>query len=135
MSSTGPEPYGYEPRFTPEEIARRRAALEAAAGEAPDRNPPSPPARPDRMANNEWCSCGNCQPIDSPVQCVCCREVDNCTRFLDDLEEVGAGDRCVTNHIDFPKVCLERAVLRTALVARLDVRGHRAHLPAELDNE
>ena len=74
-------------------------------------------------------------PIDSPVQCVCCWEVDNCDRFLADLDEDGAQERCVTGHTDFPKVCLEKAVLRTALVARLDVRGHRAHLPAELDNE
>ena len=104
MTSTGPAPYGYEPRFTPEELARRRAAFEAAAAEAPpDRNPASPPAEPDRMAHNEWCSCGNCQPIDSPVQCVCCWDVDNCDRFLADLDEDGAQERCVTGHIDLSK--------------------------------
>ena len=55
----------------------------------------------------------------------------NCQRFLS--EDIS----CITVHEDFSKVCLEQAVLRTSLIARLDTRGHRDRnrIPDELENE
>ena len=43
---------------------------------------------------------------------------------------------CITLHKDFPKVCLEPAVLRATLIARGDIRGHdrRGNVPAVLPN-
>ncbi|XP_041459017.1 P2X purinoceptor 7-like [Lytechinus variegatus] len=128
--------YNFEPKYTAEEIAARRAKRAAAAvhtsasGPASDEDPPPPPP-PDRMANNHWCTCGNCVPIDQPIQCRCCKEIANCNRLMEGDDDIP----CITTHEDFNKVCLEKAVLRTALVARLDCRGHRARLPEELDSE
>ena len=67
-------------------------------------------APPDRMNNNEWCRCGNCRPMQSAIECICCRELRNCQQFFSQSVE------CITMHPDLSKVCLERAVLRTALV-------------------
>ena len=50
-----------------------------------------------------------------------CHEVENCDRFLD--RDNGNEISCITDHEDFQPVCLHRAVLRTVLIARLDVRG------------
>ena len=128
----GVEPYNFEPTFSEEEIAARvaeaeqREAAAAASDTDSDGDPPPPPPVPDRMANNEWCRCNYCVPLDQPRQCRCCKEVAICRRF---------GVDCITQHEDFAAVCLHKAVLRTALVARLDTRGHRARLPEELDSE
>lgn len=129
--------YNFVPMFNPEEMAARRREQRKQArtqtdssteSESDKGNPPPPP--PDPMANKDWCSCRNCAPIDRPIQCQCCEEVPNCRHFLDD------GVPCITRNEDFSRVCLQKAVLRMASVARLDCQGHaRARLPEELDSE
>ena len=80
------------------------------------------------MANNDWCTCNSCIPLDQPMQCRCCQEVPNCRCFFnDDIV-------CITRHKDFGRICLQKVVLGTALVARLEMRGRRARLPEELDS-
>ena len=131
----GPEAYNYEPVFSEQELRRMRdaaAPAEESDGDGTDSGDdrPAPPDPPDRMNTRDWCTCGNCEPLDSPTQCVCCHEVGNCEQFLDN-DEVN----CVSDHEDFQPVCMHRAVLRTALVARLDCRGHaRRRLPQILEN-
>ncbi|XP_063951158.1 P2X purinoceptor 7-like [Lytechinus pictus] len=127
----GPRGYDFQPKYTEEELMVRRRARAAAAAAAPPVQPPpgpDPVPAPNRMGNNDWCECGSCVPMPSVIQCRCCHEVDNCDRFLD------ARITCIVRHEDFQKVCMERVVLRTALVARLDSRGHRRNLPEVLDN-
>ena len=107
----GPSAYAYEPSFSVHEMERRRLAAAAAdeggaaAGSSgsdtdSDDGRPAPPNPPDRMENNEWCRCGNCQPLDSPLQCVCCHEVQNCEKFLPDAEDGTV--HCVTEYKTVP---------------------------------
>ena len=132
----GPKAYNFEPEFTEEEL-RERMEVKATRDSDTDSDdedgvlPALARAQPvdDRMTHNNWCSCGNCQPIDSYVQCRCCREIKNCERYTT-RDTVP----CITLHEDFSRVCLVRAVLRTLLIARFDNRGHRRNLPQILEN-
>nr|XP_054750630.1 P2X purinoceptor 7-like [Lytechinus pictus] len=129
----GPRPYDFEPQYSAEEIAqraeerRRTGCSSERDNNGADVEPPPPP--PDRLDNDNWCSCGNCRVMPTQIECICCHEIGNCRQFL------SPSVNCIIDNEDFSKVCLERAVLRTALVARLDKRGHRGNLPRILENE
>jgi len=65
----------------------------------------------------DWCTCDRCHTMEVPLMNFCCQE-------LTELEgRIFAGDLdCVTQHMEFPLVVLEEAVLRTALIAMKDVK-------------
>ena len=132
-ASLGVEPYSFEPRYSQDEITARAREAEQHRSSASDNSNSDGEADPPPtglMANNDWCTCNSCIPLDQPMQCRCCQEVPNCRHFFTDDDIV-----CITRHEDFGRVCLQKAVLRTALIAQLDTRGHRARLPEELDSE
>ena len=57
------------------------------------------------------CVCGNCQPMATSRESLCCQEVEQMVALLD-------GDSppsCITQHPDFASVCLCRAVLTVSL--------------------
>ncbi|XP_062523092.1 uncharacterized protein LOC134197757 [Corticium candelabrum] len=69
----------------------------------------------ERVGNTEWCSCGTCGIMPTGKECLCCQEID-------ELDWMLHGLRCITQHEDFASVCLNGGVLRTAVVAMVDVR-------------
>ncbi|XP_041463372.1 P2X purinoceptor 7-like [Lytechinus variegatus] len=129
MEGEGVKPYSFEPKYTAEEILERRRRRLSQSASAPP-SPPAPDPEGDRLDNNDWCFCGECTPMETVLQSRCCVELANCRTHLNESIP------CITAHPDFMKVCLEKAVLRTALVARLDTRGLDVrNIPAELENE
>ncbi|XP_064612525.1 P2X purinoceptor 7-like [Liolophura sinensis] len=71
------------------------------------------PEGPDRRENTEWCTCGQCHPLDSQEECICCQEI---SRVVDRIE-LAPGDekpKCITEHPGFQSVVLDRDVLETA---------------------
>lgn len=55
------------------------------------------------------CSCGQCVPMPSAKECICCTEV----KAIPDLME-NDGVQCITDHQGFDPVCLNTYVLDTA---------------------
>ena len=65
-----------------------------------------PPPAHGRPGGNgpDWCICGNCREMGTPVENVCCRRRN-----------------CVTTFDDFHLLCTERAVLTVAIQNRADI--------------
>ncbi|PIK38595.1 hypothetical protein BSL78_24567 [Apostichopus japonicus] len=106
----GPRPYDFEPI-----LARPRSPN---AGH--NVMPPVPRNEIDeernRLLNMNWCSCGLCVFMPTEKECTCCNEVDNCREKLN-------SNSCITELPDFHNVCLDKTVLRTAIVMVRYARG------------
>ncbi|XP_042143823.1 P2X purinoceptor 7-like isoform X1 [Ixodes scapularis] len=61
-----------------------------------------------RLGNTDWCLCGSCAPMETVVECVCCREYPAVARKQQGRQG------CVTGHPDFEALCLNPEVLRLA---------------------
>jgi hypothetical protein len=73
----------------------------------------------DRLNDISWCGCQHCVILPTQLECLCCSEIEN-TKTLMDEENI----HCITEHSAFAMVCLNRHVLRTALIARRDLRPY-----------
>ncbi|XP_077991063.1 uncharacterized protein LOC144445398 [Glandiceps talaboti] len=90
------EPYMYEP-------------CDSSANESvsdPDENDAD-----DRVGNINWCSCTQCQEMLKQVDSICCCEIDDVKKKMDELD---AETNCITDHPGFIPVCLNEWVLQTA---------------------
>ncbi|XP_077987500.1 uncharacterized protein LOC144442104 [Glandiceps talaboti] len=90
---------------------------------------------PDTLEDNEWrtgdiswCRCGECNPMATVEECICCHEISNVYAKIGEENLV-----CVVQHHDFDFICLHPGVLRTAIIARSDIR--RSELSEPLLNE
>ncbi|KAG0444211.1 hypothetical protein HPB47_014044, partial [Ixodes persulcatus] len=61
-----------------------------------------------RLGNTDWCQCGSCAPMETVVECICCRECPAVARKQQGRQG------CVTGHPDFEALCLNPGVLRLA---------------------
>ena len=75
-------------------------SLLQSANEGPEQDQPSNQASP------QWCVCGNCQPMGTPTEDVCCRKTS-----------------CVTRHEEFYLLCINYLVLTVAILGRVDIRA------------
>ena len=61
------------------------------------------------------CECGNCTPMPTPTECVCCKEI---TAVVNKCESMDSSEpsttQCIINHDGFDPVCLNIWVLQTA---------------------
>ncbi|KAM5141728.1 uncharacterized protein ACMZJ9_015429 isoform 2-T2 [Mantella aurantiaca] len=75
--------------------------------------PPSPcdesPSGDTLIGNSDWCVCGNCRPMLTNFESVCCHNVDNADRFFT------GGKHCVTMAEEFHDRCLNERILRYLL--------------------
>ena len=122
---TGPVPYGFHPVCD-----RRDRSPTVSSSESVDSGPSEFPLSPDdgpRIGTTEWCSCGNCGPMLTSVESLCCQEV---AAILHRMPE-GSGSApvavpsrlCVTDANDFAPVCINRAVLEVGLLSMYDLRA------------
>ena len=102
------EPYQFEPLLTTEEIEslRRRVRHDE------EREPEA--LGEGRVGHSRWCTCHRCPQMTTEVESVCCKELREAVDKMGDVE-------CITALGHFENVCLDREVLRTALVAMTDV--------------
>lgn len=61
-------------------------------------------------SNNFRCSCGNCTPMSTARECVCCHEVEKVKMLFEELEDI----KCIIDHPGFPAACLNTYVLQIA---------------------
>ncbi|XP_037528678.2 uncharacterized protein LOC119405926 [Rhipicephalus sanguineus] len=73
------------------------------ASGSPDHDPPEP----DRLGNTRWCTCGQCVPMPTTLESICCREIQAAIR----RQPSG----CVTEHPYFHTLCLDEVVLSVVL--------------------
>ncbi|KAL1471360.1 hypothetical protein MTO96_039982 [Rhipicephalus appendiculatus] len=66
---------------------------------SPDHDPPEP----DRLGNTLWCLCGQCVPMPTARESICCREIHAAIR----RQPSG----CITVHPYFHTLCLDEVVL------------------------
>lgn len=67
--------------------------------------------RERRSKNTSWCKCGKCKSMETEEESVCCEEM------LEIEEERFQGKKCISEVCEFEAVCLNSAVLKTALIA------------------
>ncbi|XP_073453475.1 uncharacterized protein [Aquarana catesbeiana] len=75
--------------------------------------PPSPsdesPSGDTLIGNSDWCVCGNCRPMLTNYESVCCHNVDSADRFI-------TGEmHCLTEAEEFRERCLNERILRYLL--------------------
>ncbi|XP_072032762.1 uncharacterized protein [Amphiura filiformis] len=119
-------PFQYEPRFTAEEIQRRREQLQdevqnvvAEVDHNDDRNRILQQRLEGELAVERWCDCNNCDVPQNPTRqmCECCHEHTALDEKLEDYN-------CITEHPDFAPVCLTPAVLHMVVNSLKEVRGY-----------
>ncbi|XP_030296359.1 P2X purinoceptor 7-like [Sparus aurata] len=88
------QPFQFEPELDPE-------------GEAPEET------QTLRLQQDvsEWCSCGNCATMPTEVENVCCLEIPQVTRRLQEVDEEVS---CMTDHPGLEPVCLNVYSLQNA---------------------
>ena len=67
------------------------------------------------------CQCGKCEVMPTGLECVCCCEVDEITRKM---QENSTSIQCITEHEGFPAVCLNVWVLQAAYFNYRQRYGH-----------
>ena len=127
--------YQLQPKYTDEEIKKRRRARELAAaaadtgpdGAAANQPPPSPePAPNNRMLDARWCDCGQCKEVPKNAtlgMCICCQEQDF-EGLRDKLDGPNHIVPCITRHEDFKAISLTEAVLQMMEAYTRQQRGY-----------
>ena len=71
-----------------------------------DATPEQHPLHPSPTSGPDWCVCGNCRPMPSPTENICCRR-----------------RHCITQYDIFHLICLHPVVLRVAVRNNCDWRA------------
>ena len=116
--STQPRGYLYEPEYTDAELHQMeidRAERETVDREVEVEDGATAGAARPRVADKSWCTCLNCDIMQTEVECYCCHEWDLIMPEMQNLsidEDIGGSAACITNNNDFPAL-LNAGVLRT----------------------
>ena len=79
-----PHGYAFQPEWDEKEIEEiERVAVAAGNTELEgeqqaDRLPAAAAVPNARLANTDWCECGNCLVMPTARECICCREIGRC---------------------------------------------------------
>lgn len=137
----GPRPYAFEPRRlnrqgggrNVEERAQERVVHDMSPSESSESDSDYEWDGVDvetegwRLDSMIWCTCGNCQHLAKVRENLCCKEIEH-------IREMATG-QCITEHGDFDVLCLHPEVLRTALIARFDIRRNDLREPIQNEYE
>ncbi|XP_071477558.1 uncharacterized protein [Diadema antillarum] len=93
-------PYQYEPDAAPP--ASGAVGGEEVQGRGDDNEP-------SRLGNNNWCQCGNCVPMPTTWESLCCHEADPVLEKVEQYNDrhADAQINCITAHPGFSTVCLD----------------------------
>ncbi|XP_077148997.1 uncharacterized protein LOC143809925 [Ranitomeya variabilis] len=72
----------------------------------------------NRSGKNDWCQCGNCVPMPTAIESICCQEIPNAEPYMLDFS-------CVTLHEFFHTFC-ERSETVNIVLRTVD---HNLHPP------
>ncbi|XP_073468259.1 uncharacterized protein [Aquarana catesbeiana] len=96
-------------------------------------NPRRDPNNPDhmvdidthRIGHTDWCSCGNCIPLPTGRESICCMEIHEIRPHLE-------GISCITQHPYFPYLCENKDF---AQIHQNMMYGLRSKIPKEKDKK
>lgn len=115
MANVGLRPYDFEP----EHESDSEVSLSSDSDDSMDHS-----LDDDRVHSTNWCQCDNCVRLPTAAECLCCYEVRELSSKLS-----SQNIECITEHSDFGIVCLHPEVLRTAILARADIRQDEMQNP------
>ena len=72
-----------------------------------------------------WCECAKCTAIPSGIECQCCIEIEDVSKYLADNVKYS----CITEYEQFRVLCLNKDVLFTALIMMNTIGGDLLNLP------
>ena len=98
--------YGNEPEYTREELLELGEISDE--DESDDSDADSSLLDNSRLENLHWCSCGNCDVMETLMECRCCKESRDLLGEKLDLNS------CITENSHFKDVCLQPHVLEAA---------------------
>ncbi|XP_066922307.1 P2X purinoceptor 7-like [Clytia hemisphaerica] len=98
------KPYDFEPEIP-------------SVSEEEEIDQPSENKSKSRIGNTDWCECGECRPMDTETESLCCLDTNEVP------EEYFEGKKCVSKSDQFHMVCIAKPVLKTALSALNNLRG------------
>ena len=77
-----------------------------------------------RLESMLWCTCDRCENLPTIRENLCCKE-------LTAVDEKLEGLACICQNPDFIMLCTNFVNLRTALIARSDIRGDNLREPID----
>ncbi|XP_078586185.1 uncharacterized protein LOC144868073 [Branchiostoma floridae x Branchiostoma japonicum] len=124
------EAYSFEPEHGTSSEEAESSADEGATGEWDGRDVETEEWRLGPDQHRIWCRCGNCTPMPTVRECVCCHDLAELTDPVNERnfdrggKGVGNGPdelKCVMLHEEFYPICIMRGALRTALITRQNI--------------
>ena len=75
------------------------------------------------------CQCGNCVTMPTPVECICCMEIEAVSNkiasFASETDSNSVSIHCIIEHEGFDAVCLNPWVLQTGFFSYWERYGTR----------
>ena len=71
-----------------------------------------------RIANLDWCTCGNCKNKKREIDCLCCQKVDAINGIFHNKQV-----KCAVMCEEFKTLCLNKVVLKNVLTRLHETRG------------
>ena len=71
-----------------------------------------------RVANLDWCTCGNCKNEKREIDCLCCQKVDAINGIFHNKQV-----KCAVMCEEFKTLCLNKVVLKKVLTGLHETRG------------
>ena len=81
-----------------------------------------------RVANKDWCKCGQCKREIREIDSLCCTEVPAI------IEDKFEGKKCITLAHEFELLCLRKIILKQVLVGLHKTRGDPLENDKDLKN-
>ena len=119
--------YDYEPERA---ISSSSEETESSENETPSNDATSENENDQlgRVANKDWCKCGQCKREIREIDSLCCTEVP---AIIEDRFE---GKKCITLAPKFEFLCLNKTILKVVLVSLYETRGDALDNDKDLQN-
>ncbi len=122
-----PVGYAFEPRVSQDHTAT--SIQETSAADVDSDPDYSSVETADRTDNTRWCTCGNCSPMPTIGECVCCQEITDISHRLPDPETSQEGPCCIIQNPRLATICLDTDILDICLLMMSDVTAETLTRP------
>ncbi|KAK3102174.1 hypothetical protein FSP39_009349 [Pinctada imbricata] len=113
----GLDAYAFEPEYSEEELRHRSIDIDETSS-----------INVLDMPVSEWCTCENCQIMDTAEECICCA---GCEYVHPNIED----NTCITEHSLFELIVCNPDVLAVAFIQIMIYKGQKGRAPEHLSNK